>query len=298
MSQQIEKAGYVALVGKPNVGKSTLLNQILGKKISITSNKPQTTRQRLIGIKTLGQSQLVFMDTPGIHVSAERELNRYMNRVAIAALHEVDVILWLVSAGEFDGDDQKVLGLLKKVNVPVVLAINKVDLIKDKLKLLPVIASRSEHYDFEDVVPISAKKNAQLDQLQQVLVGYLPPSEHFYPPEQFSLQADRFVATEFIREKCMRKLGQELPYLLTVTIDIMEDEDDLLMIAAVIWVDRESHKPIVIGHKGSKIKSVGIEAREDLERYFNKKVCVKLWVKVKSGWSDSKDMMNRMGYDS
>jgi GTPase len=297
MDKQPEKCGYVALVGKPNVGKSTLMNALLGRKVSITSRKPQTTRQRIIGIKTTATSQMVFVDTPGVHAKMERELNRYMNKVSQAALHDVDVILFMVDSHQLTVDDKKVLKLLTHVAAPVILVINKIDRVKDKKALLPVIEELSQLRHFSDVVPISAIKSKQLDVLDNVIEGYLPDGEHFYPPEQFAAQSDQFIITEFIREKLLQQLGEELPHLLTVGIEIMAEEDDLFNIAAIIWVDKDSHKPMVIGKQGKKLKAVGTAAREDLERYFDKKVMLRLWVKVKSGWSDDKAMLGRFGFD-
>ena len=290
------RAGYVALIGKPNVGKSTLLNQVLGKKVSITSSKPQTTRQRVIGIKTAGENQVVYLDTPGIHSGEKSELNRYMNRVAKSALHEVDLIVFMVDVQSWDQQDERVLTLIKQGSVPVLLVVNKVDRVTDKATLLPLLARLQGLADFKALVPVSAKSESQVADLERVIIEHLPHSEHFYPPEQFTDRSDRFIAAEFIREKLMRYLGQELPYQLTVTLEAFELTEDCVKVGALIWLEKESHKPIVIGKGGSKLKKVGTLARLDIARYFDCKAVVKLWVKVKTGWSDDKNMLNQMGY--
>lgn len=290
------RAGYVALIGKPNVGKSTLLNQVLGKKVSITSSKPQTTRQRVIGIKTAGENQVVYLDTPGIHSGEKSELNRYMNRVAKSALHEVDLIVFMVDVQSWDQQDERVLALIKQGSVPALLVVNKVDRVTDKATLLPLLSRLQGLADFKALVPVSAKSESQVADLERVIIEHLPHSEHFYPPEQFTDRSDRFIAAEFIREKLMRYLGQELPYQLTVTLEAFELTEDSVKVGALIWLEKESHKPIVIGKGGSKLKKVGTLARLDIARYFDCKAVVKLWVKVKTGWSDDKNMLNQMGY--
>ena len=297
MNEDNTKCGYVALIGKPNVGKSTLMNHILGNKVSITSRKPQTTRQRVLGIKTVESTQVIYVDVPGIQTQASSELNQYMNRVAKAAIHDVDVVLFMVEPAHFDEQDELVLKLLSKVELPVFLVINKVDKVKDRAQLLPFIEKMSTLYDFKEIIPVSAKKGEHVPVLESQILSYLPEGTHFYSPEQFTDRSDKFIAAEFVREKLMRHLGQEIPYHLTVTIDLIEELDHIIKIAAVIWVDRASHKSIVIGQKGEKLKQVGTLARQDLERYFSKKVLLKLWVKVKSDWSGNRQSLQRFGYD-
>jgi len=290
-------SGYIALVGKPNVGKSTLMNQVLGRKLSITSRKPQTTRQRVLGIHTTEQAQLIYVDTPGLHQEMPREINRYMNRLARASLHDVDVVVWLVDPRKMDGQDQWILGQLKNVDKPVVLAINKIDKIKHREELLPLMEKMAQEYSFAAVIPISAAKGDNLVQLEKTLTSLLPTGPLYFPPEQFTDRSDRFVAAEFLREKLLRYLGHELPYATTVTIDALSDEEKILRLAATIWVERDSQKAIVIGKQGAQLKQIGQAARQDLERYFGKQVYLRTWVKVKSNWSDDLKSMKQFGYD-
>ena len=296
MSHEVEKSGVVAIIGKPNVGKSTLQNRILGQKLSITSRKPQTTRQRIIGIKTEGGNQVVYVDTPGLHSGQKKALNRYMNRVAKSTLQEVDLVIFMVQAMHWTQQDEVILSYLEEVKVPVILVVNKIDLVKNKTELLPYIEKISEQYRFQQVIPLSAKQATQTDVFENAVIEQLSPGPLLYPAEQVTDRSDRFLITEFVREKLTRQLGEELPYALAVTVDVMEEEDDILRVACVIWVEKSSQKMIVIGHKGDRIKQVGMAAREDLERYFGKKVFLQLWVKVKSGWADDSKALNDFGY--
>lgn len=288
--------GFIAIVGQPNVGKSTLLNTILGKKLSITSDKPQTTRHSILGIKTLNEAQLIFVDTPGIHKGGKRALNRSMNKTARASLQDVDCVLFVVIALHWDDEDETVLKLLKKCSAPVILVINKIDKVKQRERLLPFIESISQKYPFAKIVPISAEKGTQVEALEKEILQYLPESPHFYEDDQLTDRSDSFVASEIIREKLTRFLGQELPYALTVGIDLFEVEEGMIRIYAVIWVERDGQKPIVVGADGEVLKRVGTQARLDMERFFGKKVFLKLWVKVKSNWSDDEKLLNRLGY--
>jgi len=290
-------SGYIALVGRPNVGKSTLMNQILGKKIAITSSKPQTTRHRMLGIKSMDNIQMVFVDTPGLHKSENRALNRYMNRVAKAAMQDVDIVLFMVEALQWQPEDQWVCSMLKALDKPVILVINKVDRVKDKAKLLPFIDNISAQANFIKTIPISALDALQVDVLQDELIKLLPDDKHYFPPDQFSDRSDRFVVSEIIREKLMRRLHDELPYAITVTIEAFEEEDDIIRLAAVIWVERQSHKHIVIGKGGAMLKLIGKQAREDMEVYFKKKVFLQTWVKIKSNWADDEKSLHQFGYD-
>lgn len=290
------KFGYVALIGRPNVGKSTLLNCFLGKKLSITSKKPQTTRHRIMGIKTWDDIQLVFLDTPGLHLGEKKALNRYMNRAALTTLSEVDVVLFLVSGTSWQAEDEWALEKLKSVNVPVILVINKIDLVKERETLLPFIEARKAEYDYKAIVPISALHHDQIDALQKCIVDDLREEMHYYEPDQMTDRSDRFVATEILREKLTRFLGQELPYNVTVTIDAFEETKKLLKIAAVIWVEKDGQKAIVIGKDGEKIKQMSSQARVDMETYFEKKVFLQTWVKVKSNWSDDERALGQLGY--
>jgi GTP-binding protein Era len=290
------KFGYIALIGRPNVGKSTLLNCFLGKKLSITSKKPQTTRHRIMGIKTFDDIQLVFLDTPGLHVGEKGALNRYMNRAALKTLTEVDVVLFLVSGTNWTEEDAWALKKIKETNLPTILVVNKIDLIKQREELLPFIEQRKEEYDYKAIVPISALKGDQLDTLQACIIDNLKDEMHYYEPDQFTDRSDRFVAAEIVREKLMRFLGQEVPYNLTVTIDAFEEAKKLIKIAAIIWVEKAGQKAIVIGKGGEMLKRISTQARLDMEEYFEKKVYVQTWVKVKSNWSDDERALNQLGY--
>jgi len=288
--------GYVALVGRPNVGKSTLMNHLIGQKISITSSKPQTTRHRIIGIKTEADYQVVFVDTPGLHLNAKKAVNRYMNRAAKSALADVDLIIFVVEASRWTEDDENVLRQLRAAEVPVVLAVNKIDHIKDKAELLPLLQGLAKKMDFTAMVPVSALRRGNLDELERVVAQHLPQNDPFYAEDQITDRSSRFLAAEIVREKLMRTLGQELPYELTVEIEQFKNEDNMLNIAAVIWIERDSQKPIVIGKGGSVLKKVGQAARTDMERLFDSKVFLQLWVKVKEGWSDDDRALSSLGY--
>lgn len=289
------KAGFVAIIGRPNVGKSTLLNHFVGVKISITSRKPQTTRHRILGIKTDADTQLIFVDTPGIHVHAGRALNRLMNKAALSVLQEVDVIIWMVDARVWTEGDNYVLKYLQYVKAPVILAVNKIDRLKDKKTLLPFLQAAAIHYPFFKIIPISAKNSDQLHALLDIVRTALPEQPPFFPADQVTDRSDQFIAAELVREKLTRLLGQELPYALAVTIDAYEDREDIALISAIIWVDKNSQKPIVVGEKGELLKQVGQKARLDLEKYLEKKVFLKLWVKVKSGWQDNEKWLHQLG---
>ncbi len=290
------RCGYVALVGRPNVGKSTLMNHLIGQKISITSSKPQTTRHRILGIKTEPAYQAVFVDTPGLHQNAKKAVNRYMNRTAKSALADVDLIIFVVEAARWTDDDENVLRQLRAAGKPVVLAVNKIDHIKDKAELLPLLQGLARKMDFAALVPVSALRRSNLEELEAVVARHLPESEPFFAEDQITDRSERFLAAEIVREKLMRTLGQELPYELTVEIEQFKHEDNMLNIAAVIWIERDSQKPIVIGKGGSVLKKVGQLARTDMERLFDSKVFLQLWVKVKEGWSDDERALSSLGY--
>ncbi len=290
------KTGYVALIGRPNVGKSTLLNRLLGQKLSIVSRKPQTTRHRILGIKTTETAQILYLDTPGIHQAASRALNRYLNRAATAALAGVDVVVWLIDGKGFRGDDPLVFEKLKNVDVPVILAINKVDKVRDKKTLLPLIDEARRRYPFVEIVPMSALRGDNVDALEQAIVNHLPEGPPVYPPDQITDKPERFFAAEIIREKLLHYLGDEVPHRLTVEIEQFREDPDLIAIHAVIWVERESQKPIVIGRKGERLKRVGQQARQELEAFLGRHVYLDLWVKVKKGWSDDERLLKQLGY--
>ena len=292
------RAGYVALFGRPNVGKSTLLNRLLAQKLSITSHKPQTTRHTLLGIKSLKDTQLVFVDTPGLHLHARRAINRYMNRAANQVLGYVDVVIMLVEALRWTEEDQDVVHRLSEFNGPVVAAINKIDLISDKAALLPYLRMISEKRQFADIVPVSGLKRDNLETLEGIIAGMLPVSEFLFAEDQVTTASQRFMAAEVLREKLMRRLHEELPYALTVEIESFVETQKLLRISAVIWVERAGQKAIVIGSKGSTLKEIGRQAREDMEKAFGNKVFLETWVKVREGWSDDERALHSLGYQS
>jgi GTP-binding protein Era len=291
------RSGYVALVGRPNVGKSTLLNRILGQKVSITSRRPQTTRHRILGIKTEGQVQAVYVDTPGLHRGGKRAMNRYMNRAASDALQDVDLVVFVVEGTRWTDEDELVLEKVRQVRCPVILAINKIDRVADKQVLLPYLQEAARHMDFAHIIPLSAKQGSQVDELERVVEALLPESTPFYPEDQVTDRSLRFMAAELVREKLFRKLGQELPYGLTVEIEQFKEEEGLFRINALIWVERASQKAIVIGKQGVLLREVGREARLDMEQAFGQKVFLELWVKVKEGWSDDERALRSLGYD-
>ncbi len=290
------RCGYVAIVGRPNVGKSTLLNHLIGQKISITSRKPQTTRHQILGIKTTDSRQIVYVDTPGIHQGSKRAMNRYMNRAAHSALQGVNVVLFLIEALRWTDEDAMVLQRLKDSDVPVILLLNKADRIEDKDSLLPFLQEVSAKHDFSHIIPVSALKGINLDELEDTVAEYLDLSEPFYPEDQITDRSVRFMVAEIIREKLMRGLGQELPYDLTVEIESFKEEKGLTRIHALIWVERKNQKAIIIGKGGERLKAVGKQARKDIENLIDNKVYLQLWVKVKEGWSDDERALLSLGY--
>lgn len=292
-----ERSGYVAIVGRPNVGKSTLMNRILGQKLSITSRKPQTTRHQILGIKTEDDLQVVYVDTPGMHEQHDKAINRYMNKAAKTAVKDVDLVVFMIDRTKWTSEDEMVLQSLQHVRCPVVLVVNKIDYLKDKESLLPYLQKLSEKADFAHIVPISAENGHNVEQLENVIESFIKEGMHFYPEDQITDRSSRFIAAELVREKIMRQLGDELPYAMTVEVEEFRYEGNLLVISAVILVERQSQKVIVIGDKGSRIKQVGRDARLDMEDMFDCKVMLNLWVKVKSGWSDSERALKSLGYN-
>jgi GTP-binding protein Era len=294
--QEDFRFGYVSIIGRPNVGKSTLLNQILGQKVSIVTAKPQTTRQKLAGIKTTPKGQVVYVDTPGIHHTAKRALNRYMNRVAQASFRDVDLVLFLVEAGNWSRQDEFVAKALRSVDVPVMLVLNKIDLIPDKESLLAFIDEHFRDDDFVNIMMISAKKGDGVEELEKQVLEKLPFSRPFYDADQFTDRSERFLAAEMIREQLTLRLHQELPYSLTVQIEEFKRKGNLLTIGAIIYVERDSQKQITIGKNGTVLKQVGSGARIVLEELFGEKIFLRLWVKVSKDWSDSDKLIERYGY--
>ncbi|MFZ5562160.1 MAG: GTPase Era [Pseudomonadota bacterium] len=291
------RCGYVAIVGRPNVGKSTLLNHILGQKLSITSRKPQTTRHRILGIVTQDNTQTVYVDTPGIHGEERKAINRYMNRTATAALRDVDLVLFVVDGLKWMADDELVMQKIKAAGLPAMLVINKVDTVEDKEALLPRIEELIQLHGFVEVVPVSALKGHNVPRLQELVAARLPLSPPFFPEDQITDRSPRFLAAEIVREKIMRQLGDEVPYELTVEIEEFKEEGRLRRISALILVERDGQKAIVIGEGGQRLKRIGMEARQDMERLFDSKVMLSLWVKVKGGWSDDERALKSLGYD-
>ncbi|WP_298449938.1 GTPase Era [uncultured Marinobacter sp.] len=289
------RCGFVAIVGRPNVGKSTLLNHILGQKLSITSRKPQTTRHKVLGIKTEGPVQAIYVDTPGMHVEEPRALNRYMNKAATSALSGVDVVVFVVDQLAWTTADEMVLEKLSKLDCPVILAVNKVDRIEKRESLLPHLDMLSRKRDFAEIIPMSALKETNLEPLEEAVSRFLPESVHFYPDDQITDRSERFMASEMVREKITRQLGAELPYSVAVEIEEFKHDGKTLHISALILVEREGQKKIMIGDKGDRLRSIGQDARADMERMFDCKVMLKLWVKVKRGWADSDRALKSLG---
>lgn len=292
------RCGYVALVGRPNVGKSTLLNHLLGQKISITSRKPQTTRHRIHGILTDNNCQMVFVDTPGVHQERDKAINRAMNKAALSTMSDVDVVVFLVDRLQWTDEDELVLENLKQLSVPIILAINKVDKVIDKNKLLPHMQTLASYLSWSELIPISAKNGHNQHLLLDAIRSRLPESDFYFDEEQVTDRSEKFIASELIREKLMRQLGDEVPYKVAVEIEQYQEEPNLVRIDALIWVERDGQKRIIIGKNGERLKQVGSDARKDIERMLDKKVMLKLWVKVKQSWSDDERMLKSLGYDS
>ena len=290
--------GFVAIVGRPNVGKSTLLNQLLGQKVSITSRKAQTTRHRILGIDTQGNTQIIYIDTPGLHIEEKRAINQLMNKAASSSIGDVEVILFVVEGTHWTNDDELVVSKLKSVSAPIILVINKIDNVTDKTSLLPHIAEIQQKLNFADIVPISAEKGEGIDIIRKIVMNHLPEGEHHFPEDYITDRSQRFMASEIIREKLMRFLGEELPYSVTVEIEQfkVDEKTGMYRINGLILVEREGQKKMVIGNKGEKIKQIGIEARKDMQNFFDNKVHLELWVKVKAGWADDERALRSLGY--
>lgn len=297
MNHETTYAGLIAIVGRPNVGKSTLLNALLGQKISITSRKPQTTRHRILGILTQENRQAILVDTPGLHSEEKRAINRLMNRAATSSIAEVELIVFLVEGTHWTSDDELVLNKIKKSGSPCILVVNKIDNIADKDELLPHLKKLGELHDFMEIVPISASKGNGVDTIEKLCLASLPLSDFWFPEDHITDRSSRFMASEIIREKLIRFTGDELPYSTTVEIEQFKmDNKGVIHINALVLVERDSQKRMVIGNKGERLKTIGQEARRDMENLFDSKVFLETWVKVKSGWADDERALRSLGY--
>ncbi len=297
MSAASYRAGHVAVIGRPNVGKSTLINGLVGSKVSITSDRPQTTRHRMLGIASFdGRGQIALVDTPGIHGAQNRAMSRVLNRAARGALEGVDAALLVVEAGRWDDEDQMALAALQQARVPVVLVVNKIDRLREKSGLLPYLAQVGEGRDFAAVHPLSALKRQGLEALVETLLPLLPEQPALYAEDDVTDRSMRFLAAEFVREQLMRQLGAELPYACAVEIEKFEEDGAMFRIGVVIWVERESQKAIVIGKGGARLRSIGTKAREQMERLFDRKVFLETWVRVRQGWSNDEAALRALGY--
>jgi len=290
------RCGYIAIVGRPNVGKSTLMNKLIGAKVSITSRKAQTTRHRITGVQTRADAQYVYIDTPGFQTRHGNALNKTLNRTVTNTLTAADVVLFVVEAGHFSEADQKVLALLP-ASVPSILVINKADHVKDKAILMKFAQQVSEKFDFTAIVPVSAKQGFQLDRLEAEVRKYLPERERIFDEDDITDRSEKFLAAEIVREKVFRFVGDELPYTSTVVIEQFEQEGNLRRVFAAILVGRDAHKAMLIGQKGARLKEISTQARLDMEKLFGGKVYLEIWVKVKSGWADNEASLRAYGYE-
>lgn len=290
------RVGVIAVIGRPNVGKSTLVNALVGAKVSIVSSKPQTTRHRILGVRTEADAQFIFADTPGFQTRHRNALNQAMNRTVTQALGEVDLVLWLVEAGRYSAGDARILPLLPP-GKPVVLAVNKTDRIADKSSLLPFLRDMAARHAFAEIVPLCAEHAKDVERLPAILKPYLPEGEPWFAEDDITDRSARFLAGELVREKVFRLTGDEIPYAVAVTVEGFEETDTLIHIDAVIWVDRAAHKPIVLGSGGERLKRIGSEARRDMEQLFGRKVFLSLWVKVRGGWADDVRMLRQFGHE-
>ena len=299
LSDEVKHSGFVAIVGRPNVGKSSLLNAILKKKVVITSKRPQTTRHAIQGIKTTEEIQTIYVDTPGIHLKEKKVLNQWMNRSAKQAMQDVDVVVFVVEAGRWTQEDENVLTHIKALTCPVILAINKTDLMSDKENLLPYIEDLSKKMAFEAIMPISVlRQKKSIELLEKKINSLIPEGVFYFPADQVLNRDTRFQLAEIMREQLMRTLAQELPHAVTVEVEALSYEEGQYQIAVVIWVERESQKPIVIGEKGARLKLMGTKARQAMSEWLNGPVFLQTWVKVKEHWADNANALRSLGYDN
>ena len=296
MTKTNAQCGYIAIVGRPNVGKSTLLNHLLGHKLCITSRKPQTTRHTLLGIKTEGTVQMIFVDTPGIHTNQERAINRVMNRSAASVISDVDVLIFVLDRFDWGDADEYVAKHISNSEVPVIVVLNKVDMLEDKSELLPHLNFIASKVNAAALIPLSALKKINLNQLEEKIKGYIPEQPHIFPEDQITDRSERFLAAEIVREKITRQLGAEVPYQVTVEIEQFRVDGNITFIDALILVERDGQKKIIIGAKGERIKKIGEQARADIESLLGCRVMLKTWVKIRSGWSDDERALQSLGY--
>jgi GTP-binding protein Era len=290
------RSGFVAIVGRPNVGKSTLLNRLVGQKVSITSRRPQTTRHRILGIRTLPDAQIAYVDTPGLHPAEGRAINRTMNQAARTSLADVDCILFVITSRGLTAADQPVLEMVRARKKPVILVINKVDLVANRDTLLPLIESLKEEMTFADIIPLSARTGTNVEPLEQAILRQLPEGQPYFPDDQVSDRSERFLAAELIREQLFHSMGAEVPYAIAVEINRFQDQKRITRIEATIWVEKDGQKAILIGTGGSRLKGVGRAARLEMEKLFGRKIFLQLWVKVREGWSDDLRALRSLGY--
>ncbi len=292
-----QRCGYVAILGRPNVGKSTLLNHLLGQKVSITSRKPQTTRHQLLGIKTTGAHQILYVDTPGIHGQQRRAINRYMNRAALGVLRDVDIAVFMIDRTAWTDDDQIVADALRKFRGALIIAINKIDQLSVKADLLPVMSRLQAEFTDAELVPISAATGENVDVLAGIVGDRLPEGPFYFPEDQITDRSERFMVAEIVREKVMRLMGEEIPYAVTIQVERFQRESDVTRIDTTIFVERDGQKAILIGKKGTRLKQIGMDARVDIEKLLDTRVMLTTWVKVKTGWSNDDRALKSLGYD-
>ena len=292
----MKQCGYVAILGRPNVGKSTLLNKMLGQKVSITSKKPQTTRHQLLGIKTIDACQFLYVDTPGIHGEEPRAINRYMNRSALSVIRDMDVVLFMLDRTAWTADDQKVADALARFSGKLIIVVNKIDQLKKRNDLLPVLEKHQKTFTEAELVPISAVTGENVKELESLIEKHLPAGPFFFPDDQVTDKSERFLVAEIVREKLTRKLGEEIPYVLTIQVDRFEVGEKITEIDVTIFVEKDGQKAILIGKKGERLKQIGIDARKDIEALLDTKVFLTTWVKVRSGWSDDDRALKSLGY--
>ena len=290
------RSGYAALVGRPNVGKSTLLNRLLGQKMAITSHKPQTTRHRILGVKTGAGGQVVYIDTPGMHTRGQKAMNRYLNRTASTALLDVDLVIFVCQALVWNKEDERALASVKAANIPCIAVVNKVDTVNPKEKLLPYLGELSQRHDFVEVLPVSARDGGHVDTLDALVLSKMPEGELIFPEDQVTDRSERFFAAELLREQLIRRYHKELPYAVTVEIESFEEEPERYVIGAVIWVERENQRRILLGKQGEALKEAATAARKQMTEFFDTRVHLDVWIKVKKSWSSDENSLARLGY--